>query len=758
MTRKEEVWKKEREGGFSSLPRQRTQAVLKGPGGEDSRLLVKKPAQVPTQAGQAVQKQKPAVESRSRRQASSVPYAAGADRSGTEMPYAAALQAGTPARRPTATRSLSGAETGPGRSKDLSRRREQAAQVQRRYEVGSPPREGGRTGFSRYVRPPSLEELRPWGTVQEELNAAQRRYSAAYGQALEALDRAEQGGGREFSEAGRRYTQAFALLDEVNKLKKELEKIEAAQRRYLISHEGYREPSLWDLTVGSVKKGYDTSRYGQESYKAMLGEENEKEKYERLLESEEYKFLPSGWLEEGVSGASGLAGQWTRQVMDPRTLGMGLTMAGSAAVLGNAGPQALAPEEIVTVPAAFAAGIKGGAALSNFEIEAGLAYNELVENGISAETAKKIALGIGGVNAGLELVQLGELFRSYRVLKNSGAGGTVLQKVGQELLDRGVSIGSEVLQETAQEGVTIGGVQLGSRLEKGRAAYTPEEVRQRLKETAGNAALSFGLLELPAAGMHLAEGRGQAPSVKWVSDDVADSMLGDQRSLDFLRRWGGLELTREMSVDQKRAEVRRAIGETLQTKRVADPGELGEYWMERPENADKPATPFIELSTEDIPHSGEELPKVGNPLRAETVKRAQKRLGLDERSAVYIPVSNVRRDGKEYVLKVTKHSLSKMLSPSSGGSVPLESIVVLDNIERIVNNGVWFDGEGDRKGRQQIAGYDHLKTTVYIDKAHYLIDIRVRLVDHGPGKEMDNVLYYFSPEILSIEKISMEQY
>ena len=141
-------------------------------------------------------------------------------------------------------------------------------------------------------------------------------------------------------------------------------------------------------------------------------------------------------------------------------------------------------------------------------------------------------------------------------------------------------------------------------------------------------------------------------------------------------------------------------------------------------------------------------------MRKDAVLRARKRLGLDQGAAAYIPVSNVQRDGNEYILKITKASLNKMLNPAGKATLPIESIVVMDNLERITNNGVYFKSEGDRDARQQIPGWGHLMTTVYIDGVPYSVDMRVKLVEEKPGSELDNVLYYYSPEeIVKIEKV-----
>lgn len=185
----------------------------------------------------------------------------------------------------------------------------------------------------------------------------------------------------------------------------------------------------------------------------------------------------------------------------------------------------------------------------------------------------------------------------------------------------------------------------------------------------------------------------------------------------------------------------------------------GEYRETRPQNVEYPTVPIISMSRQQYAASNGKVPDAGNALRTDAVRRARRRLRLDQNPAAYIPAGNVTRNGEEYVLKVTKSSLNKMLSPAHGESIPLESILVLDNLERIANNGVWKKSEGDRKNRTQIQGFDHLMTTVYIDNEPYVADLRVRLVREAPDKKTDNVLYYFTPEeILNVKKADASSY
>ena len=186
------------------------------------------------------------------------------------------------------------------------------------------------------------------------------------------------------------------------------------------------------------------------------------------------------------------------------------------------------------------------------------------------------------------------------------------------------------------------------------------------------------------------------------------------------------------------------------------PGHLAAagYRAVKPENVELPTVPIINLSMADVAAlNGGVLPDSGGYLRKTAISRARARLGLNENSAAYIPASNVLRNGEEYVLKITKASLNKMFSPADGSAVPPEVVAVVENLERIANNGVCFDSQGDRKRRETIQGVDHLMTTVYIDNVPYVVDMRVRIVQRRAGDTAaDNVLYYLTPETITTIK------
>ena len=178
-----------------------------------------------------------------------------------------------------------------------------------------------------------------------------------------------------------------------------------------------------------------------------------------------------------------------------------------------------------------------------------------------------------------------------------------------------------------------------------------------------------------------------------------------------------------------------------------------EYRAETPQNVEYPTVPIITLSMDSVAGLNDgTLPKSGNYLRKQAYSDTVSRLGLDKHEAAYVAAENITRNGDQYVIKITKPSLKKMLSASSYSdqTVPLESIAVLSQLERIAQNGVYFRSEGDRKNRPQIAGYDHLLTTVYLDGVPYVVDMRVRVEDTQAGGA--NRLYHFTPELISVKR------
>lgn len=349
------------------------------------------------------------------------------------------------------------------------------------------------------------EEQRKQKEIEEEAKAKQKENKAKYDNIAPVL-------GVDSSNDGLAYL-SFAKQRAEGKEKEVAKSILETDKR---------DANFWDLTWNSITRGYNNARFGEESFAAMSGQKNEKEAYQKLLSSDKYQFTPDNWFEEAVSGAFEQIGQQARQLTHPRTLGMAGGAAGAAALAGQAGPQIAIPEEVVTVPAAAIAGFTAGSVASNLEIEAGLAYNEMLEAGINEKTARNIALGVGTVNAGLELLQVDELVDAYKIVSKTGVTDNFAKKIFKELVDRGVDVAKETAQEVAQEGVTIAGVQAASKIDKGEWAYSGEEVGNRLWDTAKSSALTFGMLNTPATAKNIVSiSKDQGSATSYTQNEQA---------------------------------------------------------------------------------------------------------------------------------------------------------------------------------------------------------------------------------------------
>lgn len=267
-----------------------------------------------------------------------------------------------------------------------------------------------------------------------------------------------------------------------------------------------------------------------------------KKKYADILSGDDYNFVTDGWLEDAISGGAEQIGLMAQTFFNPYTAASAASLAATAAIAGNAGPQVALPEEIVTVPAAFTAGLGIGTTKSIYEIEAGLAYEEMIENGISDKTAQIAANLVGGVNAIIEVAQLDELIDAYKILNGSRATQKFATKLAVELLDRGINVLTETGEEELQELATITGTQIAGYIDNGELVYSSGEVLDRLADTGKSSALAFGALNVPAIASNIAldaAGRASRSASKAVESDIA--------KLDRAVAPLGVETTREIA-------------------------------------------------------------------------------------------------------------------------------------------------------------------------------------------------------------------
>ncbi len=183
--------------------------------------------------------------------------------------------------------------------------------------------------------------------------------------------------------------------------------------------------------------------------------------------------------------------------------------------------------------------------------------------------------------------------------------------------------------------------------------------------------------------------------------------------------------------------------------------QAAEYRGEKPQNVSDPRIGRLELSSEKYNPSGADISTVyGNRYRQQVKEDTIRRLGIADGKPAYLLASNITKNGQEYYVDVTKASLNKMLYTREHEMLPLERILLVDNLEKAIDNSYWAESNGDRKSRPQIDGFDTLRTSFYVDGIPYYADIKVKVVQGKNGADPQNVVYFLEPEeITSIKRV-----
>ena len=189
--------------------------------------------------------------------------------------------------------------------------------------------------------------------------------------------------------------------------------------------------------------------------------------------------------------------------------------------------------------------------------------------------------------------------------------------------------------------------------------------------------------------------------------------------------------------------------------RTYEQRQAAEYRGEKPQNVSDPRIGRLELSSEKYNPSGADISTVyGNRYRQQVKEDAIRRLGIADGKPAYLVAPNITKNGQEYYVDVTKASLNKMLYTREHEMLPLERILLVDNLEKAIDNSYWAESNGDRKSRPQIDGFDTLRTSFYVDGIPYYADIKVKVVQGKNGADPQNVVYFLEPEeITSIKRV-----
>lgn len=298
--------------------------------------------------------------------------------------------------------------------------------------------------------------------------------------------------------------------------------------------------TLRSTRIQRVQQAWETGKQqnalGELGYQYIIsGDPTVLEKMSSIpLPTPEQTFIPEGRVEEAVSAAAKMMPMMIDTAVEGGTKGLKVGM-GFGAISLMLGPEA--------VPPAFVAGLKVGGMEGAFESamrkEAGLALSEIIQMpGIDPNIARASAFGIGVVNAGIEVLQLGTLAKTVPGVDKLFSKAITDTLANKALKDRLLSlagryaatVATETSQEVAQESTNIVFEELAKQVNNALLntdipRADADKIMDRLYETAVESAKGFSVIAAPGFIARSVTGRNKAAA---PATDKARSATGGE--------------------------------------------------------------------------------------------------------------------------------------------------------------------------------------------------------------------------------------
>jgi hypothetical protein len=303
------------------------------------------------------------------------------------------------------------------------------------------------------------------------------------------------------------------------------------------------------------RKGDAQTKIGLLRSRQLMGEDTPeiRDEIEKLKKSMPPEFKGDrSLIEQAFSASAEMLPTMAEGIKQGATRGamLGAGFAGMAAVAGQTGPQVALPEEAVTVPVTFATGYTIGQVSGSIEsigkIEAGLAYDELLDlkdadgNRLDPTIAKSAAAAVGVVNGAIEMSQIGLLLKTIpgadklvakavnravvNTIKNKTLHGVALRAAGKY----GGVVAAETGQEILQESTNILATEVAKEIdnESDIPAATRQDITKRLLDTAKQSALAFSLMAAPGTAVSTARDAKGVLLDQGEEAETPESLLG----------------------------------------------------------------------------------------------------------------------------------------------------------------------------------------------------------------------------------------
>jgi hypothetical protein len=231
-----------------------------------------------------------------------------------------------------------------------------------------------------------------------------------------------------------------------------------------------------------------------------------------------------GTAETWLGYTSEFVGQMAQTMPEALEFGAytGMGYGTAVGIAGQLGPQILTPEEIVTVPAAtitgFFAGFIAKQAETSFRLESGLAYLDMIDQGIDQDIAQYASTGVGLVNALLETTGMAVIAKPFKDALTKVVTRTIAEEVMTKATmstavrtfatNYAMVYGTEVTTEVLQEVSNIAGEEIARQFNSTEmeSLLSTEEGREQIADRLAGIfeATTKGLilLSLPGPGVN----------------------------------------------------------------------------------------------------------------------------------------------------------------------------------------------------------------------------------------------------------------
>lgn len=508
-----------------------------------------------------------------------------------------------------------------------------------------------------------------------------------------------------------------------------------------------RELGYWSSIRQSFLNGNRSSSLDTLSYEALIGTKD----YEKDVKPEkdafysrmqEYRLDDEGWLKKAglsVAGmipamAKGTAQGWSA------ALATGLTWMGGAAVLGQAGPQAATPEEVVTMPAAFVTGFGKGKLVGSMQYwyrqGAGSLYGDLKDEGIEDQIAKPISHVAGALYGAIEFSQVDKLIPGSKAGTKKLITSSIKKTMGNMAKRYGANWLSEVSEEGIQEFVLQASKDVASEI----AGITNQTTGTIIEKAM---VAGWGAVKESAIPMMMMMGPTTAVDVKRGLEGSKALAKQEAEKTEFEESVSDIMIEPVTEEETVRAEeLKTKLVETLEVENKARESKGIEITAEEKKSAEEVTLQKEELDwdvEEEVTPEAIKPKKKGTSLLQEKIQNIKDK--MDQNGAL--------KDSLAW-LKTLQKNYRRRIAPHKDGTLKEE----YDEIPKIYKNkkGITSDQIADEIGisENELAGYlqnldsqvDQLQKSIEANKPNILnikiselTDLKKRFQDMLTGKK-----------------------